>query len=195
MELEKLVKIAGALSRSPLEGISIASVSRESKINAASLNRILRKMDERNEALKEAKGNDVFFRLNLKNSFARKYAEMASIKKRERFFFKKPEYRDLLANMKNAAADFSFVVGIFGSLARLEKKPKDIDVFIIYKIGDDIAGIDAAIRKQDARFAPVYMSEKEIKKKAGEKTMSAILQDLVILYGESDFWNMLAEAA
>ncbi len=191
MELEKLVKIADVLGRYP-DGINMNSVSKESGVSVASVYRILKAMERKNEVLKEKRGNNVFYRLNLKNSFARKYAEMASIKRREQFFLKKPEYYDLLTNIKNSVKDFSLVVGIFGSLARLDKKPRDIDVLIVYK--SDIKPIQNAIKKQDARISPFYITEEELKRKANDEVIMNIIRDAVVLYGESEFWGILSEA-
>ncbi len=192
VELEKLVKIADALSRHP-ESINMNSVSKESNVSVASTYRILKAMEKRNEALKEKRGNNVFYRLNLMNSFAKKYAEMASIRRRERFFLKKPEYYDLLMNLKNSVKEFSLVVGIFGSMSRMEKKPADIDFLIVYK--SDVKPIQAAIRKQDIRISPFYITEEELEKKAKDKVIMNIIRDAVILYGESEFWGILSEAA
>lgn len=191
-ELEKLVKIADVLGRHT-GGINMNSASKESCVSVASAYRILKAMEKRNEALKEKRGNNVFYRLNMKNSFARKYAEMASIRRREAFFLKKPEYYELLMTLEKSIRDSSLVIGVFGSLARLEKKPKDIDVLIVYK--SDLKPIEKAMRMQDARISPFYITEEELKKKAKEAVVADIIRDAVILYGESDFWRIVAEAA
>lgn len=190
-ELEKLVKITDVLSRHPW-GINMNAVSKESGVSVATTYRALKAMEKRNEALKEKKGNNIFYRLNLKNSFAKKYAEIASIKRREAFFLKKPEYYDLTIDLKNSLKAFSLVIGIFGSLARLEKKPADIDVLIVYKSGLKL--IQDAIKKQDARISPFYITEEELKKKSKDKVIMNIIQDAVILHGETEFWSILSEA-
>lgn len=191
MEIEKLTKIADVLGRNLFEGMNINSVSRESGVSIASVYRILKRMEKKNEVLKEKTGNNIFYRLNLKNSFARKYVEMASIKRRERFFMEKPEYYDLLTDLKNSMKPFSVMVGIFGSLARLEKKPADIDMLVIYK--SDIKPIQEIIRKRDSVISPFYLTPDELKKKAKAEVMANIISDLVILEGEAEFWSILSE--
>lgn len=191
VELEKLAKISDVLGRHP-DGINMNSVSKESGVSVASVYRILKAMEKRNEVHKEKRGNNVFYRLNLKNSFAKKYAEIASIKRREQFFLKKPEYYDLLMSLKNSIKDVSLVVGIFGSLARLEKKPKDIDVLIVYK--SDLRPIQNAIKKMNSAISPFYITEEELKKKAKDEVIMNIIRDVAILYGESVFWEILSEA-
>lgn len=191
MELEKLTKIVDVLGRNLFKGMNINSASRESGTSVASAYRILRMMETKNEVLKEKAGNNVFYRLNLKNSFARKYVEMASIKRRERFFMEKPEYYDLLTNLKNSINPFSLVIGIFGSLARLEKKPADIDVLVVYK--SDIKPIQEIIRKHDSRISPFYLTRAELKKKAKAEVTGNMIRDIVILEGEGEFWSTLSE--
>ncbi len=193
MEPGKLTKIADVLGRNLFEGMNINSVSRESGISVASAYRILKMMETKNEVLKEKAGNNVFYRLNLKNSFARKYAEMASIRRRERFFMEKPGYYDLLTNLKNSIKSFSLVVGIFGSLARLEKKPADIDMLVVYK--SDINPIQEIIRKHDSGISPFYFTRAEFKKKAKAEVTESMIRDIVILEGEGEFWSILSEAA
>lgn len=190
MDMEKLIKIVAALSQTPAEGININSIAKESGISIASTYRILKIMERKNEALKEKSGNNIFYRLNLKNSFARKYAEMASIKKREFFFLKRPEYYDLLMSLKNSIKEYSSIVGVFGSMARMEKKPRDIDVLIVYKT--DLKQIQKNISKTG--ISPFYITEQELKEKIKEKIIANIIKDAILLHGECEFWNILSEA-
>ncbi len=190
MEMKKLIKIVGVLCENLIEGININQIAKEAKISAASTYRILKEMEKDNLIKKQKTGNNVFYRLNLKNAFARKYAELASIRKREFFFQKKPEYYESFMNLKASIKEFSSVIGVFGSLARMEEKPRDIDILIIYKQLKPIR----AVFSKGAEFSPFYITESEFGEKTREKIISSIIKDVVILYGECEFWSILSEA-
>lgn len=191
MELEKLVKIVGVLAENIIEGTNINQVARKSGISAASTYRILKEMEKDNLIKKQKSGNNVFYRLNLKNTFARKYAELASIRKREAFFRKKPEHYELLMGLKESIKEFSCVIGIFGSLARMEEKPRDMDILIVYK---QLKPIRAVFSKRTEKFSPFYITESEFREKIRESIIASIIKDVIILHGECEFWSILSEA-
>lgn len=193
MEMEKLIKIVSVMSMHLFKGININQIAKESGVSVASTFRILKKIRKKNEVKVEKAGNNILYRLNLRNPFTLKYCEIASIKKREHFFLKKPEYYDTLINLRDAIKQFSSVLGIFGSIARMEEKPADLDIFIIYK--SDIKPIQKIISKTKSKIpiSPFYITKNEFKEKIKEEVISNIIKEIIILYGESEFWNILLE--
>jgi|GEM_PF-1955372 len=191
MEMKKLIKIVGVLCENLIEGININQIAKKSGISASSTYRTLKEMEKENLIKKQKSGNNVFYKLNLKNAFARKYAELASIRKRESFFRKKPEYYELFMMLKESVKEFSSVVGVFGSLARMEEKPGDIDIFIIYK---QLKPILPVFKKRTEKLSPFYITESEFRERAKEKVISSIIKDAIILHGECEFWSILSEA-
>ncbi len=190
MDIEKLIRIVGALSESLSEGININQAAKKAGVSIASAYRILKKMESGNIIEKRKSGNNIFYRLNLKNSIARKYAELSSIRKREKFFQKKPEYYEMFMNLKDSIKKFSPIIGLFGSLARMEEKPGDIDILVVYT---QLKPVQAVLSKS-GKFSPFYITEPEFKKKIREPVIAGMIKDIVVLYGECEFWNMVSEA-
>ena len=185
MKMEKLLGIVEALGTNVLEGYNINSLARLAKIDVATTYRTLKEMEMKNEVVKSKKGNNVFYRINLSNTTALKYCELASIEKRKRFLIKHPE----MINLAAKAGKPVDVMLLFGSMARDEKKPKDIDLLLICEGRPDAAAAEVF----GGKASPILMGRDEFVKKMRERNgvVANMLRDGVLLRGEDVFWKIV----
>jgi predicted nucleotidyltransferase len=189
MKIETLLSVIEVLGRNIFEGFNINQIARLSGVGSATTYRTLKEMESRNEVLKERKGNNLFYCLNLKNSSTVKYCELAEIEKRKGVFQKVP---GLLSEIQ-ALSKVSESVVLFGSLAREEKKPKDIDLLLLFQKKPDIKEIKKIIKK--TKISPIYMNFSEFKDKIKERNpvVMDILKDAIVLHGEGIYWKLIKE--
>lgn len=190
MKIEKLLKIVEVLGTDLFSGYNINEVSRLSGVDLATTYRILKEMEGKNELKREKRGNNMFYRLNLDNTSTLKYCELSSVERRRRFLAENPEvYGKASGLLKNADS-----VVIFGSLARGEKRPRDIDALLLFKKKPDVRKIESLTR--GTKISPIYMELGEFKNKiAGkDKLVMEIIRDAVVLSGEYEYWKSVSEA-
>ncbi len=189
MKIKTLLSITGVLGRNISEGFNINQIARLSGIDPATTYRTLKSMESRSEILKEKKGNNIFYKLNLKDSSTIKYCELAEIEKRKEFFQKNPT---LLTKIQGLSQKSDSVV-LFGSLARGEKNPKDTDLLFLSRKKPDLHEITNIIK--GTNISPLYMNFSEFKSRIKEKNpvVIEILKDAVVLYGEDVYWRLIRE--
>ena len=190
MKIEKLLKIVEVLGKDPFSGYNINQVSRLSGMDLATTYRMLREMESKNEVLRERKGNNSFYRLNLKNTTALKYCELSSIEKRKKFLSKNPGIYGKVSGLIEIADS----VVMFGSLARGEKKPRDMDVLLLFKKKSDVRKIENSLK--GTTISPIYTEFGEFKNKIAnkDKLVMEIIRDGIVLSGEYEYWKSTSEA-
>lgn len=187
MKMKTLLSIIEALERDIFSGFNINQIAKLSGVDAATTHRTLKEMESRNEVVKERKGNNVFYCLNLQNSSTTKYCELAEIEKRKNIFQKIPT---LLTKIQDISKHSECAV-LFGSFARGEKKPKDIDVLLLFQKKPNIREIKKII--QGTTISPLYMNFLEFGDKTRERNpvVMDIIKDAIVLYGEDVYWRLL----
>ncbi|MBM3303625.1 MAG: nucleotidyltransferase domain-containing protein [Candidatus Aenigmarchaeota archaeon] len=186
MKMEKLLGITEAMCTNVAEGYNINTIAKLARIDVATTYRILKEMEKRNEVMKSKKGNNLFYRINLGNTSALKYCELASIERRKRFLLRHPEMINLAAKAgKNAE-----VLLLFGSMARGEKKPRDIDLLVIYEGRHNAPDAEPL---GGGKISPIFMGREEFVKKMRERNavVASMLMDGVLLRGEDVFWKIV----
>lgn len=189
MKIKTLLEIADVLGRNIFEGFNINQIARLSGINPATTYRTLKNMESKKEVLKEKKGNNIFYKLNLKNSSTIKYCELAEIEKRKEFFQKNPI---LLAKIQDLSKE-SDSIALFGSVARREKNPRDTDLLLLFQKSPDLQKIKTIIK--GTNISPLYTNFHEFKNRIKEKNpiLVEILKDAIVLYGEDVYWKLIRE--
>ncbi len=189
MKIEKMLGIMEALSTNVFEGYNINSLAKLAGIDVATTYRMLKEIEKKNEVVRSRKGNSLFYRINFNNSAALKYCELASIEKRKRFLLKNPE----MIALASKAGKPSDVLLLFGSMARGGKKPRDIDVLLIYEGKPKAMEIETFGKN----ISPIFMGRKEFVKKMRERNeiVANMLKDGVLLRGEDAFWKIVRSGA
>ena len=189
MKIENLLKIVEVLGTDIFTGYNINQASRLSKIDVATTFRTLKEMEKKGETLKEKKGNNIFYRLNLKNASALKYCELAAIEKRKAFLLENPEIFIKISKLKGLAD----AIILLGSFARGEKKPRDIDVLLLSVRKPEVKRIEDM---KDMRISPIYMRFGEFKEKlkTKDRVVREIIKDGIVLWGESIYWELIRDA-
>lgn len=189
MKMETLLSIVEALGTNVFEGHNINQVSRLSKVDVATTFRALKEMEGGNGVLKEKKGNNVFYKLNLSNAATLKYCELSSIEKRKAFLLKNPKIFGKISEIKKLAD----AIILFGSLARGERKPGDIDLLLLFEKKPNIRKIEGMM---EGGISPIYMEFKEFEGKIRSKNrvVMEILRDGIILSGEGRYWESIKNA-
>lgn len=189
MKVENILRVMEVLCTGIPKGYNINQVSRLSGIDVATTYRTLKRMEAENEVLKEKAGNNLLYCPNLRNLMAFKYCEMASIARRKRMLSKNTAIAAELLKLKDAAD--SLVV--FGSVARGEPRPNDVDILLLFSKKKPITGIQ---KSMPPRFSPVYMGLKEFSKKIkdGEQLALDIIRDAVVVSGEGRYLEAVRDA-
>jgi len=190
METEKLLKVVEALGRRVFEGHNINQLARLSGVNVATTHRMLKEMERGNLVLRETKGNNVFYRPNLKNSTMLKYCELSSIERRKGFIKKHPDFYGKIERL----ADKAGCAVLFGSLARNEKRPADIDILLLSEKGMNIKALKRDVK--GTNISPLYMEFHEFAGKLKEKNsiLLEIVKDGIVLFGEDKYWELVKRA-
>lgn len=190
MKIANLLRVVEVLGTDLFSGYNINQVSRLSGTDVATTYRTLKEMEGKNEVTKEKKGNNFFYRLNLKNTTTLKYCELSSIEKRKSFLAKKPGIYGKISKLMETADS----VVIFGSFARGEKRPRDIDLLLLYREKPNIRKIENSLK--GTRISPLYMEFDEFKNKLAnkDKVVMEIIKDGIILSGEYEYWKAISEA-
>lgn len=189
MKMSNLLRVIEVLGKDLFSGYNINEVSRLSGVDLTTTYRTLKEMEGKNEVRMEKKGNNIFYRLNLRNTSTLKYCELSSIERRKRFL---TENRGIYGKVSELMENADSVV-IFGSLARGEKKPGDIDVLLLFRGKADVKKIEDVIRK--TKISPLYMEFDEFKSKLSgkDKVVMEIIRDAVVLSGEYEYWKSISE--
>jgi len=187
--MENTIRIMDALCRSMPKGCSINQASRLSGVGVATAHRALKRMEASNEVLKERVGTSLLYRPNLRNVTALKYCELSSIERRKLVLSKNPAVTAGILGLKDVADS----VVLFGSVARGEHNPNDVDLLLLFARRRHVSGIEKAM---PPKFSPIYMSFGEFsqKLKSGEKLMAGILKDAVVVSGEGRYWAAIRDA-
>jgi len=190
METEKLIKVVEALGKDVFEGHNINQLARLSGVNVATMHRMLKEMEKENLVLKKISGNNVFYRPNLRNSAMLKYCELSSIERRKKFLLKHPGFYGKIKNLE----DKTECAVLFGSFARNEKRPADIDILLLSGREMNVKLLEREMRKSD--ISPLYMEFPEFveKLKKKNKVLLEIMRDGVVLFRESRYWELLKRA-
>lgn len=189
MKIDNLLKVVEVLSADPYSGYNINQVSRLSGVDVATTYRMLKEMEGKNEVAKVQRGNNFFYRLNLKNTSTLKYCELSSIERRKRFLSKKPGIYGKVSKL-GGSADCMI---LFGSYAREEKNPRDVDILLLFKTKPDIGNVEKSLR--GTKISPLYMEFGEFKDKlAGkDKVLLSIIREGIVLSGEYEYWKSISE--
>ena len=190
METEKLLKVVEALGKNVFEGYNINQLARLSRMNVATIYRMLKGMEKKNLVLKEGRGNNVFYRLNLKNSSMLKYCELSSIERRKRFLMKNPGFYDTMKKLE----DKTECAVLFGSFARNERRPGDIDILLLSGKKMNIKALEKSMKKPS--MSPLYMEFSEFIAKLEKKNnvLLEIMKDGIVLFGEGKYWELVKRA-
>lgn len=185
MKVENLLKIMGVLGKGVFEGYNINQISRLSGVDVATTHRILKEMEKRNEVLKTKRGNNNFYRPNLDNASTVKYCELYSIERRKEFFLKQPRLHGIVSQLSKEAES----IILFGSMARGEKNPRDIDFLLLSGKKHNVKIIEKIIK--DSNISPLYMQFGEFSEKLKERneTLKEIVRDGIVLHGEEKYWK------
>jgi predicted nucleotidyltransferase len=189
MKIENMLRVVEALGTNPAEGFNINRISKLSKTSVATVYRMLKEMEKRKEVIGTEKGNNIFYRLNLKNPNTMKYCELSSIERRRRFLAQKPE----LYGEFSGVLDKLHVAILFGSTARMERNARDIDLLLL---GHDLPVGETEKLASGTRISPVYMEYGEFseKMKSGESLVLEIIRDGVVIKGEHEYWDLIGRS-
>jgi len=189
MKIENIVRITGTLGTNIFEGYNINQISKRSGVDVATTYRTLKQMEKRNEVIKNRKGNNLFYRLNLRNSTALKYCELTSIENRKKLLSRHTDISEDILRLREKADS----IVIFGSVARNEQRPKDVDTLLLFEKKPRIKEIQKSL---PLNFSAIYMEFQEFGKKiAGrENLVMEILKDGVVIAGENKYWETVRDA-
>lgn len=155
------------------------------------------------------KGKSRFFKANLKNKLTLKLFETFEIRKKEEFFQKNADVKALLnrfvEDVLERMRDRLLIILLFGSVARGKHgEGSDVDILVVTPNLSNIEPMQRAIGKIASEYSSIY--EMEIvpvtvtlrKFSEGLKTKRDFFQELwmdrIVLYGESRFFEEIAEA-
>ena len=159
--------------------------------NAGSL-KLLRSLHEKNLLTSDKMGNAIFYGINLNNEYALKLLELILLDYSRLSSFTKGWIYDLQM-FKNITK----TVLLFGSILKKGKEAKDVDVCFILKHPDDYSEIQIKIAhlnsKSRLKIHPLYLTEKEFKKKLMEKDkpLLDIIRSCEVVHGNELFVEVL----
>src|SRR3989344_1926123 len=159
--------------------------------NAGSL-KLLRNLSEKNLLTGEKMGNAIFYRVSLSNQYALKLLELIFLDYSSLSSFVKGWIYDLQM-FKNLTKS----VLLFGSILTKGKEAKDVDACFILKHPDDYSEVQIKVAqlnsKSRLKIHPLYLTEKEFKKKLMEKDkpLIGIVKSCVVVHGHELFVEVL----
>lgn len=185
---------------------------RVKKMTGMSYDRVhqyLKDLENEGVLTSKLKGKSRFFKANLKNKLTLKLFETFEIRKQEEFFQKNADVKALLnrfvENVLERIKDKVLIIILFGSVARGNHgEGSDVDILVVTPNLSDMKPTQRAIGKIAREYSSIY--EIEIvpvtvtlrKFSEGLKTKRDFFQELwtdrIVLYGESRFFEEIAEA-
>lgn len=154
--------------------------------------KLLRSLSERGFLVSEKIGNAIFYKPNLRNDYLLKLLELIFLDYSNLSSFVKGWIYDLQI-FKNMAK----AVLLFGSILKKGKDAKDVDVCFILKHPDDYSEVQIKVSqlnsKSRLKIHPLYLTEKEFKKKLMEKDkpLLDIVKSCVVVHGHELFVEVL----
>lgn len=183
MKIESLLKVVGVLGKT-LDKMNINQISRISSVSLATVHRILKEMEARNEVLKSADGKNLFYKLNFSNPFVVKLCELASVEERRNFIKKDSRFfSEIVPYLKNLKCAVFFY-------AELKNESKAFLVLFRDKgVGKRLRVIDVDGKR--INLAGISFSEFLERLERKDKFSFDMITKGIVLKGEHDYWNLL----
>lgn len=166
------------------------SISKKIGLTPMGVLKIAKSLEKENIILYRELGNAKFYRLNLKNDYARQYVKFLIKREAELAL---PSIKRWISEIKKIKS--ANLAILFGSVLRNEKDAKDIDVLFLtdkkqfHKLKREIEEINLINIKQ---LHPIYQTEEDFKdniKKEDKVILNAIKG--VVVFGEDKFVELL----
>ena len=174
MKFETSLKLIQAMIAEPFREYNINQLSNLSGISLATTYRTLKQMEKLKMLLKRENGIEKLYRLNLQNSFTRKFLEAISISQRRKFFTQNPKYFGILSKLKQK------LKGLV-ELILLDFNNEKLELFVL---SDKIQNKNLNLREN---ISLTFLTEAELKKTLKQN------KNLIVLYGESKFWDLVSQ--
>jgi predicted nucleotidyltransferase len=200
---QTLIKIAEAFASNPFERHNINEIARLANVSPSTSFRLLKDLEKEKAVISKREANSIFYKLNFKNPFSRKLCELISLDKRSIFMRGNPDIASLVKDLKEKLRiDIKSLV-LFGSAAREEEKPRDVDILLIFPNGTElkkeIKEVERNIKEIEKihtkKISPLYMTKEDFVKnlRKGNPTAVNIVKEGIIIDGEESFWKCVGE--
>lgn len=184
-------------------------LARKAKVSSYTVSVNLSKLAKEGLVVVKEEGREKYYRINLKNSEARKLCELFETQKREAFYSKNRRLSWALQEFVKRLLDFLPEVQsavLFGSAARGEAtKGSDVDVLILVpkvneqefkQLSKSVSDLASRVRSRfPVRLSPVVVALEDFQRglREGQRFTDDVQHDAIVIFGEGRYYTMLAE--
>lgn len=187
--------IIGFLLKNPTKMYNVNQISKELDISIGSAHKIAKELFSKGIIKSEKQGNNIFYKLDMKNKETRKICEIFLIEDKNRKLSQNKTAKIYSNELENFPAK---AVVLFGSVLTKPEKSNDVDVLFVIKNKKDVEKVSdfcLKLSKLKTRpIVPLIMAETDMTEKLKEKNpvVLGIIKTGVVLSGEEAIIGVLS---